>query len=113
MSWDNLLITNEVVVNRCEKIGQSRWAKTFLFEKETLLVVIEDGAGRDVQQLCRPPYLKNWSVVTEVLLSDLGLALLQNLQALRLHLFCGQFAWWFPGINELLFTAGRHSFSCS
>lgn len=53
--------------------------------------VIEDGARWDLEQPCRPPYPKTWSLVTEVLLADLGLALLQNLQAQRFHSFCGQF----------------------
>lgn len=80
-----------MVVKRCEKIGQGRWAKPFLHEMETLLAVTEDGARRDVEQPCRAPYHKTWSVVTEVLLTDLGLALLQNLPAVRLYSFCGQF----------------------
>lgn len=84
-------IANEVAVKRCEKIGQGRWAKPFLHEMETLLAVMEDGARRDVEQLCRAPYPKTWSFVTEVLLTDLGLELLQNLQALRLHSCYGQF----------------------
>lgn len=84
-------ITNEVVVKRREEIGQGRWAKPFLHEMETLLAVMEDGTRRDVEQLCRPPYPKTCSFVTEVLLTDLGLELLQNLQGLRLHSCCEQF----------------------
>lgn len=93
---------------------QSRWVKPFLCELETLLTVIEDGARGDLDQLCRwSLYPKTWSVITEVLLTDLGLTcssksprseIAKPLWAIRSSGFL---------INELLFATARHSLNCS
>ena len=93
---------------------QGSWAKPFLCEMETLFAVIEDEARGDLEQLCRPSvYPKTWSVITEVLLTDLGLTC--SSKSSRSEIAQSLWAICSSGflINELLFTTARHSLSCS
>lgn len=54
---------------------------------ETLITVIEDGARGKLDQLCRH-YPNTWVVISEVLLTDLGLTCSSDLRDQRLHSFC-------------------------